>query len=560
MRFEILLVAFAAAAVPQENRGRVTRSYSLAALRPSPAPVSAPRYGGFLPDSERDPVTPAPFLAARDGSASGLAAGDILEVLRAALGTGDASLEVQSDALIANCSEDQQKIVAAVLRDLASAFARPIAVEASAHWLSFDGNAKRGGVLGAEEMAAFDAALREAGKPLWSATLDAAPSLVTSGALESLVPYIANYHCEVTKKAKMAEPKIETIRGGLEIALQANPTIGGGGVHISALASFIELRGLTRFKTRAENVGSVDIPQVAGVRVAGTGLVPAGGALALSAGGSDTGTLWLVLRPRPAAAARRLGADAGAKPVLLFPPPFPLSSAGRQLPPLDGELASIPAPSSVVGNPIDLLRGEPQTTRLQLTASGYVLAAGEPAALDALLQRARALEDGESANLGIEVRIVNANDPKGALAAGAPALEFASLAATPGRSAGCILGVEESAVVGYSTHVAEESAIANPEVKNVFRGIVARTRLLETTKNGGVLEFDFMRCDFGPRERVISDATDVGDIDRVPRRVSTLRRVIEVPAGAPLVLGDLGMFGNDRLFAIVSVTVGNGRR
>ena len=495
-------------------------------------------------------MTPAPFLAARDGSASGLAAGDILEVLRAALGTGDASLEVQSDALIANCSEDQQKIVAAVLtrsRERLRAPHRRRGVGPLA-FLRWEREARRsarrrgdGGIrCGAEG----------GGKPLWSATLDAAPSLVTSGALESLVPYIANYHCEVTKKAKMAEPKIETIRGGLEIALQANPTIGGGGVHISALASFIELRGLTRFKTRAENVGSVDIPQVAGVRVAGTGLVPAGGALALSAGGSDTGTLWLVLRPRPAAAARRLGADAGAKPVLLFLPLPALGAPGASSSPRRRTGID---PRSVVGrrqshrSPARRAADDPPPAHRERLCPRRRRAC-RPRRAPPAGAGARGWGVGESWHRGADRECQRS---EGALAAGATALEFASLAATPGRSAGCILGVEESAVVGYSTHVAEESAIANPEVKNVFRGIVARTRLLETTKNGGVLEFDFMRCDFGPRERVISDATDVGDIDRVPRRVSTLRRVIEVPAGrrsSSATSGCLVMIASSRSF------------
>jgi hypothetical protein len=259
-----------------------------------------------------------------------------------------------------------------------------------------------------------------------------------------------------------------------------------------------------------------------------------------------------VLRPRWPGAVRRLGADGGAKPVVFLRAPGFLAAAGRQLPRLDASFTPwLPEPGPVSSG-LELVKGTSALSRLTRTPTGFLFASGERAALDAFLDRLAAADGAASRSLEIEVRVVKAATSEEALAPGAPVHESATLAAGLHASAGAFLSHEESAVEGYQVLVAEEAAIATPDVKNLFRGLVVRARALDIGADATRAELEILRCDFGPRERSVSDATDIGDLERIPRRHTTLQRVVELSANAPVVVGDLGLFGNVRYFAVAA--------
>lgn len=539
----------------QGSDGTVVKSYSLAALRASAiARPQMPPYGGFLPGGE-EPATAAPFFTDGEVRPPGLA--EILDFVRAALGpdADRSTLSLLGDRLVVQAGPAQQSCVAATLRDLEAALATPVELEVRVFLAgSAATDLPAQSSLTKEQADALERTWRSEGVLLWASLLDAPPGELVEGGPCGAVPFVATVHTEVAKKSTIAEPVVRRIPVGARVACQAFPAAGGGSIYLCISASYSKLRSLTPFQTRATDVGTIEIPRVEGIRLASAAHVEAGGALVLAARHPELGVLRVLCRPRWRGRVQRLGAGAGARPVLVLRTPSFLSNAGRQLPRFDEDLTMTRDPAGPSSPGLELLRGKSPPSRLMRSPSGQLFVAGDADAVDAFFRQVIQIETESSRNAELDVRVVRADDEAKALDSRAEVLESAAFAIASQASAGALVLSEETAVTQYRTPIAEEAAIATPEVANLLRGLVLRIRVLDIGETCRA-EFDLLRCTFGPRERVVSDATHVGDWERVPSQRTSLWRVADLRAGVPVLLGELGSADGGRAYAIVTFRV-----
>jgi hypothetical protein len=552
-----MTIALLAALLLGDAAERVVRAYSTGSLRVGHS-TSTPRYGSFVTRADRDSISARPFLEGVDAGAA-LGADTIRTVLQTALGEDDSPLvDIVGDRVVVAATESQHRIVAAALRDLDAALGRPIAVDVAVYALPAQpGTAGPPALVAPADVAKVEAALAGAGKLLWSGTVDVPVGKLSSASSVRQVPFLADYDAEVAKKAKIATPVEWTMTAGVQAAIDATLAREGAAVHLTALVSVADVLGLERYDTRARDVGAVELAKVAGTRLASTATLPFGAALVLRGSSADAGETAVLLRPRGSPRSLRLGASAGARPLALLPVSLITATSGRSLPLLNADLEES-ATEEVDGaaNIVTLMGSDLAAQMEQPGGTGKLLISGDEKAVEAALARARALEAMESATVELRVAVVRAPDGAAALDPKAPAVASAQLAASVRRSAGAIVGREETAVSGYTVEIAEEAIIADPQVRSLFRGAIVSARVLEATNAGALVEVSVISCDFGPRERRFSEATDVGDHERIPRRVGSLRRTVEAASSAPVLLGDLGPDGDGHLYAVLTARTG----
>ncbi|HKD99794.1 MAG TPA: hypothetical protein VKE69_02190 [Planctomycetota bacterium] len=517
---------------------RIVRTYPAAPLRARLAPAAKPTVGPFVHPTEGDGTPADPFFGVDETPRPPLAADELQDLIRAALPSGgpdDAIVDVVGESVVVSASEAQHRVVAAVLRDLDAAVARPIPLQVAVRLLDAPTAASLPALTPAADAARLDADLARAGRLVWSTTVDAAAGRLAVASSLQRIPFVGDYGVDVAKKAKTSRPIEWIADAGVQIALKAAPVADGSAIHVSALVSRSTLLELGRYVTRPLDLGTIEIPRVAEARVASTATIPLGATLVLRAGSGEGGETIVTLRPTGAAGPQRLGASAGARPVAIVPMQVVTAGEGRLAPAEWGGGQGEVTP----GTPLLSSIGASGDVVIRPTASGHLVVSGDETRVAAAVASARALEDGETPTYELAVRLVRAASPTAALAPTAPTVASCQLTASARRSAGAIFGIEETGVTGYAAAIAEEVSIADPRVEAFFRGTAARARVIEAAGANARVEIEVRRHDFGPRETRVAQGPDVGDQERIPRRLTTVLRTVEI-GGGPVVLGDVG--------------------
>ncbi|MBI3818025.1 MAG: hypothetical protein HY286_04980 [Planctomycetes bacterium] len=541
-------ILFALASFALAGGERTTQIYSLRAVKTSANAADANRasFGRFirLPKEEAEP--PLPYFNSTDAGVFN--SSEILEILRfATAGSGDApQFEIYEDSLLATASDEQHKSIKSAIAELAAQVA-PVEVNVTVFALPYGSPAPRGGLLPAADIKNLRESLKNA-RVAWSGVVGSAPKRASHGGVMSTISFVASWHSEVAKKAKISEPWSGEISGGIEADVEATPLRGGSSVLLTSVVGITTLAGMERFETRCPNLGDIDIPKVAGARFATSSVVPAGSALLLRADDPDAGTILVLFQPRPAD--RKLKITNPQSNLFMVANALGAQS-GRWLPdPFD---ATAPPAAMSQPNLSTLFKSESAKLRCVSGPGGSLLLIGDEPSIQNALAGFNAAENDEIYNSPIEIRVVRAADWAAAAAPNASIAATATLSASGHRSAGVVVGREETYVEGYNVSVAEESSVASPRVKLLFRGLRARARVLEAGEGTSTIELDVQYSEFGPRERQMQRSSDVGDHERVARQHSDIHKVFEVPKTGLLVLGELGASAtpNEKLFLVV---------
>jgi hypothetical protein len=528
---------------------RVAKTYSLRLLRATPSPARV-TYGALLLEPGAEPPSARGYVAARSG---GLGTSELRELFAAASGSdragGGADLEFYENTMVAVATEEQHRAIAATLQQL-QASAAPVSVQVMVLALAPGASPPRSGVLNSNETASFLEGIRGPSRVLWQGQVESTCGL--AGAAESIttVPCVVSYGAEVAKKAKAADPWVEDVAAGIEVAVAASPLLDGTSAHVAAVVNITNLLAVNRYETRGATIGNIEQPQIAGARIASSATLAAGDALVLKTDCPDVGTVLFLLRP---AAVQRKYQYSGAAPCLYIPTHPCTSVAGRELPVLDNRLSGAEPPTPPTPGMVEFLKSAGAGVRMQLGTSGEIFMTGDAAALAAASQKLKALESGQLPTVAFEFRIVRAADAATAAAPSAALQSSATLAVSADRAAGAIVGRQELAVRDFDISIAEEAMIAIPKVVSVFRGFCIETRWLAGDGNSTDLAVDVRNFDFGPRERFVSQAENVGDHERVPRRETRLQRIVKLTRDGSVVLGELGIVANssERLYGVL---------
>ncbi len=539
---------------------RTTRTHSFGPLAARMPEVSTPRYGTFLLSAnEGEEPVEAPGFLSRDFQAEPVDAPRLLYLLVAHFESAaePPALDIFHDSIVAVATEAQHLRIAEILRELRPRLSASIQVEVEFWSLPPGRELSAPSSLDAEELATARESLAASGRVLWTGTLETMPGRIVSGGALQRIPYVESHGVEIASKATIAAPVRAVLPAGVAIALHATPVRDGGGHHVVALASRADASGLTRFDTQADGVGSVEIPRLTGVRLAGSATLQPDGALVLQAFSNEMESTVVIVRPVGKPLPWRLttsfpATGDGKERMAIVPLQALASPFGRELPLLDASLARVHEIESSNGvNVADLILAYEESLSSE-TIGGNLMLWGPEANLAQALKSAQALEETELPSASFRIALVRARDARSALGT-APIVASARVGTTLRRSAGVVLGRQETAVTGYSVEVAEEAQIAGPVVATFFQGVVGRLRLLESVEGKALVETDLLSSEFGPRERVVSATKYVGDLERVATRSSSIRRVVEIAPGEAKVLGELGTAppGGDRLFAVL---------
>lgn len=547
-----LLASFLVLSAPQ-GAERSVRRYPLTAPSAALTDSEGPRFGTFLTNETDPPESLLGSFFSNRRPATALSTAELLTLLQGAVQSTEVTLDVRGDALVAVATEPQHQQISALLAALEATITKPLAVEVQLFQLPAEKAQPLPHQVAPAEAAAFIEKLRSSGSEIWSGVVDAIPGRLSEGGAVQRTPYTSSFATEVAQKSALATPLIQTAGSGAQIGIDASPTLDGTAALVVAAFGRGELLGLTRFDTRAKDVGSVDQPRVAGSRVLTTAVVPLDGLLVLASCDRDAEGRMIVacLRPRgPVRSPLLPPAASPGRAIALVRTDLLQGEQGRMAAMLDANLRPIPVDEHRVsreGGLAELLRGGESAVRLEDLPSGYLTLMGTEPEVRSALARLRAQEELESASCGIRVEVVKAADERAAASAES-VLISQSYSVALGRVAAAQTGREESAVVGYGAEIAQEAAIAAPLVRELFRGLLSRAQLLRVSAESSLIQLDLQWSDFGPRERITSEISPAGDHERVPRRSSRASRTLELPHGKTMVVADLGTDGGARLF------------
>ncbi|MFN0204986.1 MAG: hypothetical protein ACKVS6_01575 [Planctomycetota bacterium] len=546
----VLFLTFLASPVPQNDR--YAKIYSIQSLRASAAPANV-YYGSFLIGPNKSRTQASGYTGAAN---AGISSAECIEILRAATaGSGDAPrIDVYENSIVATATGAQHQTIAAVLQQLDASAGAPVEVNITVLSLAPGAAAPKCGVLTLQETAAAVDSIKNQSRVVWQGAVDAKPGAAGSAGSVTFVPFVISYKAEVAKKSKIGAPVIAEVIAGFEATVNAIPVRGGDATHVSAILSFCDLLGIERYDTRGSDIGNIERPQVAGLRLAANATIPSGGSLLLRGDGADFGTVFILLRPRAFTGTYQFS----GKNPFLFIPAHPLTAgSGRSLPRLDSGLEGNDPPPPIAPNFAELLKSEGSSLRVQTSASGAMLLIGDEASLASASERLRAFEETELITLPFEFRVVRAADSQAALAPNATLVSTVSLSVTSQRTAGAVAGRQELAVEGYGIQIAEEANIAEPRISELFRGFSIEAKLLAIDAAGATLSVAVEHQEFGPRERIVSASANVGDHERVSRRSSRVSRTLKIAKPGPVLLGELGVLfnTNDRLYGILTAAL-----
>ncbi|MBL8694643.1 MAG: hypothetical protein JNJ88_11155 [Planctomycetes bacterium] len=547
-----LLASLAVLAAPQGTE-RSVRRYPLKALSASLTDPQGPRFGSFL-TNEADPPESleASFFSNRRPGVS-LSTAELLTLLQGAIQSTEVTLDVRGDALVAVATEPQHQQISALLTALESIITKPLSIEVQLFQLPAEKAQPLPHQVAPAEAPALLEKLRSNGVEIWSGIVDAIPGRIAEGGAIQRTPYTSSFSTEVAQKSAIAAPFMKTAGSGAHIGIDASPTLDGTAALLVAALGRGELLGLTRFDTRAKDVGSVDQPRLAGSRILTTAVVPLDGLLVLASCDRDAESRAIVACLRPRGPVRPPMLPPAASPgraLALVRTDLLQGEQGRVAAMLDASLRPVPMDEHRVsreGGLAELLRGGESAVRLEDLPSGYLSLMGTEPEVQSALARLRAQEELESASCGIRVEVVRSSDERAAVAA-ETVLFSQSYTVALGRVAAAMTGREESAVVGYGAEIAQEAAIAAPIVRDLFRGLVSRAQLLRAGADFSRIQLDLQWSDFGPRERITSEISPAGDHERVALRSARASRILELPHGKLTVVADLGPDGGSRLF------------
>lgn len=545
-KFTFLLLAAVPVSYPRAGAGqdnKTAKIYSLRELRAKGPKTPPPIYGKLLQMPGEEPVLANCYF--QNSEAAPIGSNEILEILRTAAGGDAPTFDIYEDSLAVSATAAQHAMIQKILDDLAGA-AAPVEIEAAAYLLPYGAAAPRGGIVAGPDVKNLEESLKSS-RAAWRGVLGGAPGTLAFGGGASTIPFVASFRGEVAKKSKIVEPWIREVTAGVSLFAEASPLREGSATLVTAVVSMTNFLGFDKFETRSKDLSYLDIPKIAGARLAASVVVPAGATLLLRADDPEIGTILVLLHPR--GAERKLSLSAPMPNAFLLA--NALTTRGGRVLPSPAAGAEIP-PAPAIINIVELFKSSAEPPRLFASAGGSLTILGSQSSVDSAVARLRDLENSEFKNTAVELRVVRAADWNGAAAPNATIISTATLAAGAHRSAGVVLGREETTVESYQVLIAEETSIAVPRLRSLFRGIVATARILNIHDNAAAVDLELEYSDFGPRERQVQNAPDLGDHERVARRASYLHKIFELPKTGSVVVGDLGAVGNtnDHLFVV----------
>lgn len=561
-----------------QNEGGTTvpRIYSIAPLR-GPLRNSAgthAEWGGFIQLKD----APAPRL---DGwfdpveSGSAMSSADLQALLGAASGDGPpVELDALGDLLTVRATPAQHTRIRDALKTILAGASHSVNYECEA-WLLPPGSPPppRTGLLTSSEAKSASAEISKNGRLLYSGVVGTAPGRLARAGSRTRVPFTPTYHPEIAKKAKIAQPATGAVQTGFEVFISGYPSADGRNTFTTISAYCCELAAMEPFETRGRDIGLIDIPKALGVSLASSGTIATGLSCIIEGSARDLGTLILMVtpgagtaRPGPVEFAAQSGGAAAGTTTTWIPAGSLHSRAGRSFPFIDDSFLDISIPAAPAPNLANLLKTS-DDCKIFGGQGGSLRVSGPAASVRRVIENLSALESRDQATRCVQIKMLASMDPATAITRNHQNIPLASATfmLASGRSAGAILGREETGVEGYQVSIAEEATVAAPMVRRLLSGCLIHIRNI-TDDAGGAgarIEIDLKYYDFGPRERHVSTATDVGDRERIPTRHAEINRAMELAGSSPVVVGELGAFTGTkpglRIYVTASETAPEGK-
>lgn len=396
------------------------------------------------------------------------------------------------------------------------------------------------------------------------------------------VPAVTDFNVEIAEDSSISDPIVRGVEEGVRAAVRACP-LADGRTAVSVAAAAGDIVALRRLEMRTTDLGSVELPDVAGA-IAATEVVLASGegaAVVLSAPTTAGSSSRYVVLVRLVSAPPRT--DTGDLAIL----PVGTLAVGRAGPFLGGKAEDEPDHETPFDGGVRL-RWDEEPARLSVddvvqqihegtgdafekVGSFLTATADWPGGGAVVLQaprdvRARAaqiverIERSAVASAWTSVRLVETplgtTKAEEALRTGRTVAVLAGPVAPGGLAA--FASYRSTCYVGdYDVEVAQKSRIADPHPRVATGGVLANLRLGRSAKGSWRVDLSLNASSAGAVEAAPVHATEVGTVERVAIRRARFAGSVVVAPGAPRAV-DLGESpwrapGTARLWAVVRV-------
>lgn len=299
----------------------------------------------------------------------------------------------------------------------------------------------------------------------WATATANSGELTVLGA-RSTSSYVSGYTIEIATDSGVADPTIGRIASGRTLHVRACRVRSGSAVHIEGLLDLAPAVEIANYESGTPEIGVVEVPTVATVQVAFSGVVDSGGLLAVVIRGAATEpanvTLWLeaktqIDKPSDASGHRLLRTldlallETRSEELPMPRPGFGIELAGARPP----EVLRESLTAGMLAEAGDSANRGPRAS--PLLAPGVLIASADDAAswaeIDALVQSCE-----RACSVNAEVALQH-----GALRVLAPVC-----AGSPAR---ILAGRERTQLVDYDVQVAQDTWMPHPRVDHVFDGV-----------------------------------------------------------------------------------------
>jgi hypothetical protein len=361
------------------------------------------------------------------------------------------------------------------------------------------------------------AAAVQGAEPLGSAVVRSGSTAVLGA--RSTRSFVAGYTVEIASGSGVAGPALGRVLTGRWLRVRASRVRAGAAVALEGFLDVAQLLEMGAFDPGTADLGVLQQPRVGALQVAFGGVVPLGGALAVSISGAPLSepdwTLWLVARgsaspPQGPEGWRACDVAFLGEPVVELPLPRPgsvldalerddderLEEAARRL------MQSLsPAEVAQAADAARAAAGRPGRTPI-VWGGGLVLAPRGEQALWAEVDQL--VTAAEAPRLGTAALEVTHGDLR---------VTLPVLAGLPVR----VLAVEERAVLGgYDLQVAQDTWMPHPQVQRALDGLLVQGRTV-----GGRFEGSAWRSASAAPEELGRERTGLARLQLEQRRLAS---------------------------------------